>query len=138
MMAPIDTPERASIFKSRYGWTIIAFVLAGLLVSGLVIWQLYETSPRIWCQIAEGDAEAVRGACLAILLKLLDLKDHAVIGLLTILGITVVSLVAVALGLKISAGGPGNTHVDIGADETRIESSGADVTIPTPPSEKRG
>lgn len=135
-MLPVDKPEKSSIWKSRYGWTIIAFILAGVFVGGLVVWQLYETSPSVWCMLAEDTSENLRGSCLSVLLKLLDIKDHAIIGLLIILGITVVSVVAVALGLKISASGPGNTQIDVGADKTRIEADGANVTIPTPPSEK--
>lgn len=133
-MLPTENPEKTSIFKSRYGWTIIAFVLAGLFVGALVVWQLFETSPSVWCALADNGTENLRGACLSVLLKLLEVKDHALIGLIVILGITVLSVVAVALRLKISASGPGNTHIDVGADQTRIEADGADVTIPTPPS----
>jgi hypothetical protein len=116
-MAPIDDPTPKNITKSKFGWTIIVFIIAIIFVGILVVWQLFGLSPQTWCNIAEeGDAN-VRGACLSVILKLLDVKDHAIIGLMSILGITVVSIVAVALNVRIAAGGPGNTSVNIGADD---------------------
>lgn len=124
------TPE---VRKTRFGWTLIAFILAGILISALLIWQLYETSPGAWCVLAD-KTNASDNACLPVILKLVDVKDHAIIGLLMILGLTVVSVVAVALGVRVSASGPGNTNVNIGADTTRISNGETDVEIPTPPS----
>jgi hypothetical protein len=118
--------------KGRFRWTVIAFALAGLLISALVVWQLYETAPRIWCEMAK---EGHNDQCVQILLRLLDIKDHSLMGLLGILGLTVASLTAIALGLKISAGGPGDMHVDVGADRTTVDTPGGSVVVPTPPSE---
>jgi uncharacterized membrane protein SpoIIM required for sporulation len=117
--------------KGRFRWTVVAFMLAGLLISGLVVWQLYETAPRIWCEMAK---EGHNDQCVQILLRLLDIKNNALLGLIAILGLTVVSLTAIALGLKISAGGPGDTHIDVGADRTTVDTGGSTVVIPTPPS----
>jgi hypothetical protein len=117
----------------RFRWTVLAFVAAGILVSALVVWQLYETTPARWCAIA---LQGTNEGCFTVLLKLLEIKDHAVIGLLAILGLTVLSLVAVALGVNIKAAGPGGTSVDIGADDTTITTPDASVTLPTPPSEE--
>lgn len=127
------TDNKSTISKSRYGWTIIAFMVAAVLVAGLVSWQLYETSPARWCAIAENTTNTT-DACKEILLALIGMKDNALIGLMTILGITVVSLTAIALGLKITAAGPGNTSVNIGADKTTVDTEDASVSIPTPPS----
>jgi hypothetical protein len=134
-LPPILHPETKPMLKSRYAWTLIAFAAAGLLMAGLVIWQLIESSPGVWCHIADSTDTNLRGACLSVLLKLLDLKDHALMGLLTILGITVVSVVAVALGVKISAAGPGGTNVSVGSEKTIVDNGDAKVEIPTPPSE---
>lgn len=137
MTLPVQEHENASIWKSRYGWTIIAFIIAGVFISGLVIWQLFETQPAYWCAIADQSSEGLRTACYNVLLRLLDIKDHTIVGLLTILGITVASVVAVALGVRIVAGGPGGTNVNVGADETRVRNGDLDMTIPTPPSEEK-
>lgn len=137
MTMPVQQPETTSIWKSRYGWTIIAFIIAGVFISGLVIWQLMETAPAYWCALADQTSEGLRTACYNVLLRLLDIKDHAIVGLLTILGITVASVVAVALGVKISGTGPGGTSVNVGADETRVKNGDLDMSIPTPPSEDK-
>jgi hypothetical protein len=136
-MLPLEKHDPAKITRSRFGWTIIAFIIAGVFISALMIWQLIETSPQAWCKLADDSSDNLRGACLSVLLKLLDVKDHTIVGLLTILGITVLSVVAVALNVRISAAGPGNTNVNIGANETRIQNGDVDVAIPTPPSEDK-
>jgi len=122
----------------NFRWTLIAFVFAGLLMSGLAIWQLYETSPQRWCALAENTAGDVNNnACLAVLLKLLELKDHSLLAIFFILGITVISVVVVALKVQVRGSGPGGLSVDIGADKTVVEGGGSEVEIPTPPSEDK-
>lgn len=120
-MSPLITEEQnRSILRSRYGWTIIVFLILTIFVGGLIVWQLLGNSAHDWCQLAEDSSDNVRGACLTLLLSLLNIKDHAIIGLLTILGIIVASVVAVALGVHISAGGPGNTSVNIGTENAEV------------------
>jgi uncharacterized membrane protein required for colicin V production len=123
--------------KSRYGWTLVAFALAAFTVAAFVGWQLYETAPRAWCALAEATSPENTNACLAVLLKLIDMKDHALIGLMSILGITVVSILAVALGLRISAAGPGATSINVGASDTTVQNEDVSLTVPTPPSESK-
>lgn len=130
------TPPDPAIGKTRYGWTLIAFVLAGGLIAALVIWQLIVTSPNAFCAVAKATGER-SAVCLPLLIEIVHVKDHAIVGLLTILGITVISVVAVALGVRISASGPGNTNVNIGADTTTVDNGDAHVSIPTPPSEEK-
>lgn len=116
----------------NFRWTLVAFAAAGLLMAGLVVWQLKELSPSLYCAIAE---HADNAGCTSLLLKLLDNKDHALIGSLTILGITVLSIVVVALGVSIKATGPGGTGVDLGAPTppTVIEQGEKQIVIPSPP-----
>jgi hypothetical protein len=118
----------------RFRWTIAAFIIAGGLIASLVVWQLYETAPGRWCQIAKEASESNVSGCYSLLLKLLDIKDHAIIGLMGILAVTVLSVVVVALGVNIKAGGPGGVNLDVGANETTLNAGDTHVTIPTPPS----
>lgn len=119
---------------NHFSWTLFAFVGACIVLTGLTIWQLETTSPPRWCSLAlTGSPEIVSG-CYNVLLKLLDIKDHAIIGLIATLAVTILCVVAVALGVRITAGGPGNTSVNIGADTTRVQSGDTSVEIPTPPS----
>lgn len=101
----------------RLRWFIIAFVLSGLLMAGLLVWQLYETTPRVWCVLAKTGSPEMATSCVAILLKLLELKDHAVIGLLSIVGLSVLSLAAVALGVRLGFTGPGGVSANIESDQ---------------------
>lgn len=121
----------------NFRWTIAAFVAAGALIAALVVWQLWELTPTRWCALADNTSQD-GNACLTALLRVLDLKDHALIGLMAILGITVVSVVVVALKVSVRGSGPGGFEVDIGADETEVrDAAGNSAVIPTPPSEDK-
>jgi hypothetical protein len=132
MVTPLDI-----LGKGRFRWTVLAFIFAWLLVSGLVVWQLYETTPARWCAVALQGSPEVTTGCYSVLLKLLDIKDHAVLYLMIILGITTMSLTVIALGVGIKASAPGGTSVDIGAENTQITTPDASVTVPTPPTENQ-
>lgn len=125
---------KTSITKSRYGWTIIAFGVVTAFVMALIVWQLAETSPGVWCKVAESANDNIRGECFKVILDLIPVKDHAIIGLLSILAVTIMALAAVALGVRINASGPGGTSIDVGAEDTVVENGDARVSIPTPPS----
>lgn len=123
------------IHNGRFRWVVISFMLAGLLTMGMLGWQLYETTPARWCSVAAVGSPEIATGCVNILLKLLDLKQTAVMGLLLIVGLTVISLAAVALRLNIKAtAGAGGFSADIGADKTVVSDGDNVVTIPTPPS----
>lgn len=100
----------------KFRWVILAFIFAGLLVSGLLIWQLYETQPSMWCAVADVNEVSAEG-CFELLLGLINVKDHAIIGLLFILGVTVLSVVAVTLRVRLDLDGPGGTGANIEGDE---------------------
>jgi ABC-type cobalamin transport system permease subunit len=99
---------------SRFRWIVLAFVFAGLAVAGLLIWQLYETSPARWCYIA--NANGIQEGCFQVLIKLIEVKDHAITGLLAILGATVLSVVAVTLKVRIDVTGPAGTGGRFGSE----------------------
>lgn len=122
--------------NGRFKWTILAFILAIIFVGGVLIWQLFETKPERWCQIAESAAPENINACLAVLVKLIDVKDHVLIGVTGTLALTVLSLAVVALGVRLSGSGPGGTSVNISEKDTTISTPDASVTVPTPPSEE--
>lgn len=118
----------------RVRWFIIAFVVGGILMSALLAWQLAESSPRNWCVLAKQGSPELAGSCVAILIKLLEIKDHAVLGLLAIVGLSFLSLATVAMGVRITAEGPGGLKTDIGADKTTVTDGESVVQLPTPPS----
>lgn len=101
----------------RLRWFIVAFVVSGAMMAGLLTWQLHQTSPALWCTLAKQGSPEMATSCVAILLKLLEIKDHAVIGLMTIVGISVLSLAAVALGVRLGLTGPAGFGANIGSEE---------------------
>lgn len=125
------------IVNGRLRWFIIAFVLAGAFMTGLLAWQLYETSPARWCVLAKQGSPDSTNACVAILVKLLELKDHVNTGLLIIVGISVLSLAAVALGVRLGLSGPGGLSANIGSENTTVSNGESTVVIPTPPAEEK-
>jgi hypothetical protein len=128
-LGPI-TPKAGKNFR----WTLLAFIMAALFVVGLIIWQLIELAPRVWCQLNDNANDARYTSCGGILLKLLDVKDHTIIGLLAILAVIIFSIVVVVFGVTIKGAGPGGMSVDIGADKTVVTNENDTVAIPTPPS----
>jgi hypothetical protein len=118
---------------SKYNWTIGAFSLAGAVTMIMLAWQLFESTPARWCAIALAGSPETNSACAGILLKLLENKDHVNLGLLTIVGVSILALAAVALNVGIKVQGPGGVNVDIGSEDTKVTSGDSSVTIPTPP-----
>jgi hypothetical protein len=136
MRAEIKAEVIDTIKRGRVRWFVIAFVLAGFLMSAMLWWQLSETSPDKWCALAKQGSPELVGSCAAILLRLLDLKDHTIMGLMFILGLSFLSLAVVALGVRISAEAPTGLKTSIEADETVVTDGTSEVTIPTPTEER--
>lgn len=120
----------------RFKWTILAFGFAVIFVGAILVWQLFETKPERWCQLAEAATPENTNACLAVLVKLIDVKDHVLIGVTGTLALTVLSIVVVALGVRLSGSGPGGTSVSISESDTVIKTPDMSLTVPTPPSEE--
>jgi hypothetical protein len=131
-----DTVKLPGFLKpqSRYAQMLLAFIFVTLLISGLAVWQLHESTPTRWCVLAQGTSSDQANACLQVLLKLLDIKDHAVIGLLVILGLLVTAVVVVALGVRVAGSAPGGVSVDVSSSETKVQAGDTTVAVPTPPS----
>jgi hypothetical protein len=72
-----------------------ALFMAAPVFGGLLAWQLYGLEPERVCSIPSSfidtkDLASILNAfqaCIGLYSKALDIKDHAVIGLLTILGL---------------------------------------------------
>jgi hypothetical protein len=105
------------------------------MMSALLAWQLWDVTPARWCAIAQNGTPDLQTACVTVLLKLLELKNNVVIGLLTIVGLSVLSLAAVALGVRLGLTGPGGLTANIEAEQTTVSDGSSTVVVPTPPSE---
>lgn len=116
---------------------MIMFVITMIFLGGMLWWQIDATAPGYWCKLAADTTPENSTGCFQVLLKLVDVKDNTITGLMVILGLAVAGLISVALGLNIKASGPGGTSVDINERETKIDTDETSVTIPTPPSEDK-
>ena len=122
--------------NGRLRWFIVAFVASGVVTMLMLGWQLYETTPARWCVMAKQGSPDLEGSCLAIRLKLLEIKSNVVLGLLAIVGLSVLSLAAVALGVRLGLSGPGGLSANIGSDKTTVSNGESSVTVPTPPADR--
>lgn len=120
----------------RFRWVIYAFMAAGIVMTAMLAWQLYDLTAARWCVLAKQGSPDLATGCVTMLVKLLDIKDHVMIGLLGIVGLTVLSLAAVALGVRLGFTGPGGLSANVGADKTTVTDGQATVTLPTPPAEE--
>lgn len=91
----------------------IALLMGAPIFGGILIWQLYGLEPERVCKtsfdMARVDGAGVLAAfqaCIGLYAKALDIKDHAVIGLLAILGIGYVMMMMRELRMQGSATGP--------------------------------
>lgn len=119
----------------RFRWVVYAFVGALLVITGLFAWQMYDLTPARWCAVAATGSPEIATGCFNVLIKLLDIKDHAVMALAGITGLTVLSLAAVALGVRIGFSGPAGLSANVGAETTTVTDGSSVVEVPTPPSE---
>lgn len=77
------------------GLRTAALFLGAPIFGGLLAWQLYGLEPERVCSIPSAfidnkDLASILGAfnaCIGLYAKALDIKDHAIIGLLAILGV---------------------------------------------------
>lgn len=121
--------------EKQFRWVVYAFVASGLMVVGLLAWQLVDMTPAKWCAIAVQGTPEIATACVAVLVKLLELKQNVALGLLIIMGLSILSLAAVALRVRIGFSGPGGLSANVGADTTTITDGQAVVKVPTPPAD---
>ncbi len=83
------------------------------IFGGLLAWQLYTLSPERWCKAAydvakadgAGQITAYKG-CLDLQAIILNIKDHAIIGLLVVLGLGYIMLAMRELRMQGEFKGP--------------------------------
>ena len=95
------------------GMRTAALFLSAPLFGGMLGWQLYGLEPERVCKTSF-DLARIDGAgllvafqsCIGLYSKALDIKDHAVIGLLAILGLGYIMMMMRELNMRGSASGP--------------------------------
>lgn len=114
-------PVLSETAHKEFKWTTFAFGLAGAFSCALLVWQLWTLSPGHWCGLAQVTTPEGIAGCLTTLTKILTVKDHVLIGLMSIVGITILGLTAVALGvrLNVSVPGGGTAQVEVITDEDK-------------------
>jgi hypothetical protein len=97
------------------GLRTFALFLGAPIFGGLLAWQLYGLEPERVCSIPSAfidnkDLASILGAfnaCIGLYAKALDIKDHAVIGLLAILGLGYLMMMMRELRMQGEFTGPG-------------------------------
>ena len=95
------------------GLRTAALFMGAPIFGGLLAWQLYGLEPERVCKtsfdLARVDGAGILTAfqaCIGLYAKALSIKDHAVIGLLAILGLGYIMMMMRELRLQGSATGP--------------------------------
>lgn len=134
VVVPVAVPLPVAIPNTRkeFRWVVYAFGLCGAVMLALLIWQLSEMTPAKWCAVAELANPNSTTACLTLLLALVEVKDHAIIGLMSIVGASVIGLAVVALGVRIKADGPGGIGVEVTDNKVAVETANATVAVTSP------
>lgn len=103
-------------------WKQAAILGAGPMLTAMVAWQLWTLDPKHWCKVATEDGfEAAQQiekleTCKEMLLEILNLKDHALIGMMVILGGIIGMLTVSEFKTRLKASGPGGSSIEIGRD----------------------
>lgn len=102
------------------GLRTFALFLAAPVFGGLLAWQLYTLEPERVCktsfQMAKLDGAGIVAAfqaCIGLMAKVIDVKDHAIIGLLTVLGLGYIMMMMRELRLQGGINGPLGTGFNL-------------------------
>lgn len=105
-------------------WQQYAIMAGAPVVAGLLGWQLQTLDPRRYCQTTfdfaktENVTEVINAlkVCTGLQQMILSIKDHAIIGLIVILGVGYLMLMARFLGMQAALEGPLGLKAKIGQD----------------------
>lgn len=101
-------------------WNILAVMLGGPAITAVLVWQLWDLTPAKYCTLVLGAAKGEADGAdfyVGCIVRLLDLKDHVIIGLLAIVGISFIATVVVAIKAKVSASGPAGISITVEGDD---------------------
>lgn len=113
-------PKDSVLFT--WQWKQAAILGSGPMLTALFAWQLWTLDAKHWCSVATEEAfgadQQIRKleTCKEILLEILNLKDHALIGMLVILGGIIGMLTVSEFKTRLKASGPGGSSIEIGRD----------------------
>lgn len=121
-------PRRPIDHNRPIRWNIIGLVLGAPALTAILIWQLYGLTPKGYCmsilgvgEVAGAHAASITKYYVGCITRLLSLKDHVVIGLLIVIGVSYIAALIMALGAFIKGQGPGGFGLEIGSSNSREE-----------------
>lgn len=126
------------------GLRTAALFMGAPIFGGILVWQLYGLEPERVCKtsfdMARVDGAGILAAfqaCIGLYAKALDIKDHAVIGLLAILGLGYIMMMMRELRMQGGATGPLGIGFNIsdadGAPPKPLVTTTTVVSQPGPP-----
>jgi uncharacterized membrane protein YedE/YeeE len=119
------------------GLRTAALFMGAPIFGGLLIWQLRELDPKRACDmgffIASKSAElTLKDAflgCLGIYAKIIDVRDHAILGVIGILGLGYMMMMMRELRMQGEATLPGGAGIKIRSDATDAADEVADAAV---------
>jgi hypothetical protein len=117
------------------GLRTFALFMGAPIFGGLLAWQLYGLEPERVCSIPGAfvdnkDLASILNAfnaCIGLYAKALDIKDHAVIGLLAILGLGYLMMMMRELRMQGEFTGPGGFGGKFRSEEAAVERAADEV-----------
>lgn len=112
----------------------LALLLGAPILGGVLVWQLQTLDPDKWCKTAfdiakaDGTNQVVAfRACLELQKAILVIKDHAVIGLLAVLGLGYVMLLMRELRMQGEIKGPGGVGASFRSEGDPVQQAANQV-----------
>lgn len=125
--------------RPKRDWQLYAIISAAPAIVALLVWQLGTLTPQEWCGVAVGASKAAHAIggpalrpedCGSILLKLLDIKNTTIIGLLIALVVSYLLLVVDRIGAGLHIQGPNGLGLDIKGNGADAENNAPIAVMP--------
>lgn len=124
------------------GMRTTALFMGAPIFGGLLAWQLYGLEPERVCKtsfdMAKIDGAGILvafNACIGLYAKAFDIKDHAIIGLLAILGLGYIMMMMRELRMQGEVKGPGGVGASFRSEDGAPPPTVTTTTVVNPPPE---
>lgn len=116
---------------------LVAALLMGAPIFGaILVWQLYTLDPDEWCKTAFDLAKAdgvnivtAFRACVTLQQAIITVKDHAIIGVLAVLGLGYVMLMMRGLNMQGEFKGPGGIGASMRSEKDEAAAQVAEAAV---------
>lgn len=116
---------------------VAALLMGAPIFGGILVWQLWTLDPDRWCKTTTQLAEKADGvnlvvafrACVTLQQAIITVKDHAIIGLLAVLGLGYVMLMMRGLNMQGEFKGPGGIGASMRSEKEEAAAQVAEAAV---------